>query len=77
MPAKLAAPHRPPPAALTVLALTPWRREEVVRRFMVERGAELNRFSFIGFGEDLARGNAPPTRGQERHVMVRVFRPVD
>jgi hypothetical protein len=54
-----------------------WRREEIVRRFMVERGAELNRFSFIGFGEDLAKGTAPASRAQDRHVMVRVFRPAD
>ncbi len=44
---------------------------------MVERGAELNRFWFIGFGEDLAKGNAPASRAQERHVMVRVFRPAE
>ena len=54
-----------------------WRREEVVRRFMAERGAELNRFSFIGFGEDQARGNAPTTRAQDRHVLVRVYRPAE
>ena len=54
-----------------------WRREEVVRRFMVERGAELNRFWFIGFGEDLAKGSAPASRAHDRHVMVRVFRPAE
>jgi len=31
-----------------------WRREEVVRRFLVEQGTELNRFSFIGLGKDRA-----------------------
>jgi len=42
-----------------------------------ERGAELNRFSFIGFGEDLAKGSAPASRAQDRHVLVRVFRPAE
>lgn len=54
-----------------------WRREEVVRRFMVERGAALNRFSFIGLGEDRAKGSTPSGRAQDRHVHVRVFRPVE
>jgi outer membrane protein OmpA-like peptidoglycan-associated protein len=54
-----------------------WRREEAVRRFMVERGAGLNRFSFIGLGEDRAKGQTTTGRAQDRHVHVRVFRPVE
>jgi len=54
-----------------------WRREEVVRRFLVERGVALNRFSFIGLGEDRAKGDTPAARAQDRHVHVRVFRPVE
>lgn len=54
-----------------------WRREEVVRRFMVERGAALNRFSFIGLGEDRAKETTEAGRARDRHVHVRVFRPVE
>ena len=54
-----------------------WRREEIVRRFMVERGSELNRFSFIGFGEDRAKGSTESTRAMDRHVLVRVQKPVE
>jgi len=54
-----------------------WRREEVVRRFMVERGAALNRFSFIGLGEDRATATSSAGRAQDRYVRVIVFRPAD
>jgi outer membrane protein OmpA-like peptidoglycan-associated protein len=54
-----------------------WRREEVVRRFMVEKGAALNRFSFIGLGEDRATATSAAGRAQDRYVHVRVFRPAD
>jgi len=54
-----------------------WRREEVVRRFMVERGAALNRFSFIGLGEDRAKETTAEGRARDRHVHVRVFRPAE
>lgn len=54
-----------------------WRREEVVRRFMVERGGELNRFSFIGFGEDRATGATEVARTRDRHVLVRIYRPAE
>ena len=54
-----------------------WRREEVVRRFMAEHGAELNRFSFIGFGEDRAKGSTVEGRAKDRHVLVKIYRPVD
>jgi outer membrane protein OmpA-like peptidoglycan-associated protein len=54
-----------------------WRREEAVRRFMVERGPALNRFSFIGLGEDRATANTVAGRAQDRYVRVIVFRPAD
>jgi len=54
-----------------------WRREEMVRRFMVEKGAALNRFSFIGLGEDGATATSVAGREQDRHVSVIVFRPAD
>jgi len=54
-----------------------WRREEVVRRFMVEKGAALNRFSFIGLGEDRATSTSAAGRAQDRYVGVTVFRPAD
>jgi outer membrane protein OmpA-like peptidoglycan-associated protein len=54
-----------------------WRREEVVRRFMVEKGAALNRFSFIGLGEDRATATSAAGRAQDRYVHVIVFRPAD
>jgi outer membrane protein OmpA-like peptidoglycan-associated protein len=54
-----------------------WRREEVVRRLMVEKGIALNRFAFIGFGEDRASANTAAGRAQDRYVHVIVFRPAD
>jgi OOP family OmpA-OmpF porin len=54
-----------------------WRREEAVRRFMVEKGAALNRFSFIGLGEDRAKATTAAGRAQDRYVRVVVFRPAD
>ena len=54
-----------------------WRREEMVRRFLVEKGAALNRFSFIGLGEDGAVAANAAGRAQERYVHVIVFRPAD
>jgi len=54
-----------------------WRREEVVRRFMVERGVALNRFSFIGLGEDRAKETTEAGRARDRYVHIRVFRPVE
>jgi len=54
-----------------------WRREEVVRRFMVERGTELNRFSFIGFGEDRATGETASDRARDRHVLVKIYQPAE
>ena len=54
-----------------------WRREEVARRFMVEKGTALNRFSFIGLGEDRATATSAAGRAQDRYVRVIVFRPAD
>lgn len=54
-----------------------WRREEMVRRFMVQRGGELNRFSFIGLGEDRAKGSTEVDRAADRHVLVKIYRPAD
>jgi OmpA-OmpF porin, OOP family len=54
-----------------------WRREEMVRRFLVEKGTALNRFSFIGLGEDGAVAANAAGRARERYVHVIVFRPAD
>src|SRR5574337_749442 len=56
-----------------------WRREEAVRRFMVERGVELNRFSFIGVGEELSGDEARDAlkREKNRRVTITVFKPDD
>ena len=54
-----------------------WRREEMVRRFMVEKGIALNRLSFIGLGEDRATGTSGAVRARERHVGIVVYRPAD
>jgi len=54
-----------------------WRREEMVRRFMVESGIALNRFSFIGLGEDRASGTSTVVRAKERHVSIVVYRPAE
>jgi outer membrane protein OmpA-like peptidoglycan-associated protein len=54
-----------------------WRREEVVRRFLVEHGTALNRFSFIGLGEDRATATSAAGRAQDRHVKVVVYRPAE
>ncbi len=56
-----------------------WRRSESVRRFLVERGAELHRFSFIGVGEELAGDDVKDKakRAKNRRVTVVVFKPVE
>jgi outer membrane protein OmpA-like peptidoglycan-associated protein len=54
-----------------------WRREEMVRRFLVEKGTALNRFSFIGLGEDGAVATSAAGRARDRYVRVIVFRPAD
>jgi outer membrane protein OmpA-like peptidoglycan-associated protein len=54
-----------------------WYREEAVRRFLVEKGAELNRFSSIGLGEDVAPGKDAAGKAKDRHVSVRVYSPAD
>lgn len=56
-----------------------WRRSEAVRRFLVERGAELHRFSFIGIGEELAGDDARDAakRAKNRRVTVVVYKPME
>ena len=56
-----------------------WLREEAVRRFLVERGADLNRLFFIGVGEELARNDAADAakRAKNRQVTVKIFKPAD
>ena len=53
-----------------------WRREEAVRRFLVERGVELNRFYFIGVGEELSGDDVKDTakRAKNRRVTVTIFK---
>jgi len=57
--------------------LLSWRREEHVRRYLVERGAQLDRISFIGLGEELSQGDksSASARAADRHVSLVVFRP--
>ncbi len=56
-----------------------WYREESVRRFLVEKGAELNRIAFIGLGEDLAGDDSknPTARAKNRSAAIRIYRPAD
>jgi OOP family OmpA-OmpF porin len=54
-----------------------WRREEVVRRFLVEKGADLNRFFFIGLGEDVATGKDAAGEAKDRRGTVKVYSPAD
>jgi outer membrane protein OmpA-like peptidoglycan-associated protein len=56
-----------------------WRREEAVRRFLVERGVALNRFYFIGVGEELSGDDTKDAakRAKNRHVSVTIFKPVE
>lgn len=56
-----------------------WRRSEAVRRFMTERGADLNRFYFIGVGEELSGDDAKDAqkRAKNRRVTVTIFKPVE
>ncbi len=56
-----------------------WRRSEAVRRFLVESGAELHRFSFIGVGEELAGDDVKDAakRAKNRRVTVIVFKPME
>jgi outer membrane protein OmpA-like peptidoglycan-associated protein len=56
-----------------------WRREEAVRRFLVERGVELNRFFFIGVGEELSGDDVKDAakRAKNRRVTVTIFKFVE
>ena len=54
-----------------------WRREEAIRRFLVEKGADLNRFFFIGMGEDVATGKDTAGMAKDRRATVRVYKPAD
>jgi len=56
-----------------------WRREEAVRRFLMERGVEVNRFYFIGVGEELSGDDAKDAakRAKNRRVTVTIFKPVE
>jgi outer membrane protein OmpA-like peptidoglycan-associated protein len=57
-----------------------WNREESVRRYLVEKGASLDRIYFIGLGEDVTKGDVskgPYVRAKDRQVSVLIYRPVD
>ena len=54
-----------------------WYREEAIRRSLVEKGAPLNRFFFIGMGEDLAMGKTAAAEAKDRRGAVQVYRPAD
>ena len=53
------------------------RRSEAVRRFLVEKGVEMNRIHSIGLGDikPSADNTTPKGREQNRRVMVRFFAP--
>jgi outer membrane protein OmpA-like peptidoglycan-associated protein len=57
-----------------------WNREESVRRYLAEKGASLNRVTFIGLGEDVTKGHTskgPYVRAKDRQVTILIYRPVD
>jgi outer membrane protein OmpA-like peptidoglycan-associated protein len=54
-----------------------WYREETIRRYLAEKGASLNRFSFIGLGEDVTKGDTAYVRAKDRNVTMLIYRPVD
>ena len=54
-----------------------WRREEVIRRLLIEKGIDLNRVFFIGLGEETAIGKDVTGRTRDRRSSIRVFRPAD
>jgi outer membrane protein OmpA-like peptidoglycan-associated protein len=55
------------------------RRSEAVRRFLVEKGVEMNRINSIGLGDikPSAENTTPKGREQNRRVMVRFFAPAE
>jgi outer membrane protein OmpA-like peptidoglycan-associated protein len=55
------------------------RRVEAVRRFLVDKGVELNRLNSIGLGsaKPMADNKTKAGRDQNRRVAVRVFGPAD
>jgi len=55
------------------------RRSEAVRRFLVEKGVELNRINSIGLGDlkPAADNGTAKGREQNRRVMVRFFGPAE
>ena len=55
------------------------RRSEAVRRFLVEKGVEMNRINSIGLGDikPSADNTTPKGREQNRRVMVRFFAPAE
>ena len=56
-----------------------WRREEAVRRFMVESGVAVNRLFFMGVGDEKAGDDAKDAakRAKNRRVTITVFKPED
>ena len=55
------------------------RRSEAVRRFLVEKGVEMNRINSIGLGDikPSADNTTPKGREQNRRVMVRFYAPAE
>jgi outer membrane protein OmpA-like peptidoglycan-associated protein len=54
-----------------------WRREEAIRRFLLENGVDLNRIYFIGLGEEGATGKGSAGRAQDRRGTIVVYRPAE
>jgi outer membrane protein OmpA-like peptidoglycan-associated protein len=55
------------------------RRSEAVRRFLVEKGVEMNRINSIGLGDIKPSADNTTSKGREqnRRVMVRFFAPAE
>jgi outer membrane protein OmpA-like peptidoglycan-associated protein len=53
-----------------------WRREEVVRRYLVDKAPVMHRISFIALGEEKASGPKKKDPG-DRHVSIVIYRPSD
>jgi len=52
-----------------------WQREEMVRRYLAEKGVALDRLYFIGLGEGLGKDETPYARAKDRNVTIMIYRP--
>jgi len=54
-----------------------WQREEMVRRYLAEKGVALDRLYFIGLGEGLRKDETPYARAKDRNVTIMIYRPAN